>query len=382
VPKIYFFCSNEPGNLQEDVIAIAEGLSALGIKYYSNCDYWQQSPNPDDYLFRHDPAITPDECDVVVVSYTWPQWVRMRTFDMRRQPLPPGLFKRGRNYTAVYMDNHDGYRSISWEPEFRQFDLILRSKLNRMAWQPENFRPWAYGLTNRVTEATAGAPPFASRRHALLVNFGASHPYSYGARVLSRAIIEPKINRVLPIDRTTDNLTVEPSDAYDALMWRQTGGRFSRNYYERLKHSKAVAAFCGDIIPPAPFRPERYLVGGGRARLRRMFFQLLGVLDSRPPRAVGADSFRFWEAMAGGCATLNIDLEHYGVELPVMPQSWTHYLGLDFAKVDDFLSRIIEEPETVEAVSVAGQAWVQEHYSPKAVASRFLEMVGLSAGVN
>ena len=77
-----------------------------------------------------------------------------------------------------------------------------------------------------------------------------------------------------------------------------------------------------------------------------------------------------------------MDLEHYGVELPVMPQSWTHYIGLDFAKVDDFLSRIVEEPDAVEAVSVAGHTWAQEHYSPKAVASRFLEMVGVSAGDN
>jgi hypothetical protein len=41
-PRVYFFCRNDPGNLLEDVIALAEGLVELGIPFYSNCDYWQQ----------------------------------------------------------------------------------------------------------------------------------------------------------------------------------------------------------------------------------------------------------------------------------------------------------------------------------------------------
>src|SRR5262249_8005446 len=107
------------------------------------------------------------------------------------------------------------------EPEYRQFDLILRSKLNPRAWHPDNMRPWAYGLTNRVIRATADAPPFNSRRKALLINFGASHPYPYRARALSRTRFEPKIEKYMPIDRTIDNLSEEPSDCYEALMWRR-----------------------------------------------------------------------------------------------------------------------------------------------------------------
>src|SRR6266481_9181508 len=87
----------------------------------------------------------------------------MRTFDLFKQQLQKELFKRGRKYITIFMDNHDGYRTVSWEPEYRQFDLILRSKLNPRAWHPENIRPWAYGLTNRVTEATAGAKADSKR---------------------------------------------------------------------------------------------------------------------------------------------------------------------------------------------------------------------------
>jgi hypothetical protein len=303
----------------------------------------------------------------------------MRTFDLFKQQLPKELFRRGRKYIAIFMDNHDGYRTVSWEPEYRQFDLILRSKLNCRAWHPENIRPWAYGLTNRVIQATAGAPPFASRRRAILVNFGASHPYRYGARELSRARFEPKIKEQMSIDRTVDDLSSEPSNAYEALMWRQTGGRFSRQYYERLKQSQAVACFCGDIIPPMPFRPERYLVGGNRAKLRRAFYQMLSLIDPRSPRSVGCDSFRFWEALAAGCAAINVDLEHYGVKLPVMPENGRHYLGLNFARVKQFVDQLREEPEVLAAVANEGKRWAELHYSPKAAAQRLLRLCGYDA---
>jgi hypothetical protein len=374
--RVYFFCSNEPGNLQEDIIAIAEGLKELGIQYFSNCNYWLQSPDPNDYLFKHHPEVAPEDCDVVVVSYTWPQWVRMGTFDLRRRPLPEGLFQKNRKYVTVCMDNNDGYRTISWEPEYRQFDLILRSKFNSRVWHPENMRPWAYGWTNRIIEATEGALPFRARRRSLSVNFGASHPFQYGARVLSRTRLEPKIESLLPLDRITDNLLVEPLDAYEALMWRQTGGRFSRNYYERLKQTQAVACFCGDIIPSMPFRgADRYLLGGNRAKFRRMLYWSLDRLSTRASRAVGCDSFRFWEALAAGSAAINIDLGLYGVELPVMPENGTHYLGINFDRVDAFVGQLRDDPTLLERVADAGKRWAQLYYSPKAAAQRFLGMV-------
>lgn len=376
VPRIYFYCRNEEGNLQEDVITLAEGFRELGIPYYSNCDYWQQSVTPGDYLFRHDSEVRPDDCDAVIVSYTWPYWIRMKTFDLVRHPLPEGLFKKGRRYKTVYMDNHDGHRTRSWEPEFRQFDLILRSKLNRRAWHPENMRPWVLGFTHRILQATSEAPPFAERRRSILVNFGASHPYPHGTRDLARTRFEPEIERVLSIDRTTDDLSQEPRDPYDALMWRQSGWRFSRSYYERLKHSQAVACYCGELIPPMPFRnPECYLVGGNKAKLRRAFYEMLSFFDPRPRRSVQWDSFRFWESLVAGCVAFNIDLHHYGVEMPVMPENWKHYIGIDFNRTKEFFNRLHDEIDSLERIGQDGHQWALEHYSPQKMAERFLNTV-------
>ena len=377
LPRVYFYCSSAPDNLQEDVIQLAEGLVELGIPFYANCSYWLQSTAPADYLFKHDPNVTHRDCDIVVVSYTWPFWVKMRTWEIVRTPLPAGLFEKGRRYATVYMDNHDGQRTISWEPEFRQFDLILRTKLNGRAWHPENMRAWAYGLTNRIVDATSGALPFASRKKALLVNFNVSHPTPHGTRMIARRKFEPKIDPVLPVDRTIDDLSHEPSAPYDALMWNQTGGRFSRNYYERLKRTQAVACFCGEIIPPMPFRdPQQYLWGGNRAKAKRAFFGALSLFDPRPPRSVQWDSFRFWEALSAGCAAINIDLEHYGVEMPVMPRNRTHYLGIDFARVEEFVQMVRDDPALLERVADEGRRWAHRYYSPKAAAERFLGLFG------
>lgn len=373
-PQVYFFCREEETNLQEDVIALAEGLNALGVRHYSNVNYWQQSTTPGDYLLRHDPAVTPDDCSVVVVSYTWPTWVQPGTFAVDRRPLPDGLFKSGRRYRTVYMDSHDGYRTISWEPEFRQFDLILRAKLNKRAWHPSNMRPWVLGLNNRILDATADGEPFAARQHAILVNFGASHPYPHGTRDVAAREFEPRIAKLLPIDRTKDDLSAPPADPLGALMWRQTGYRFSRSYYERLKRTQAVACFCGDLIPAAPFADaDRYLAGGNRARIRRQLFELLDLVDRRPRRALQWDSFRFWEAAAAGCATFNIDLEYYGVSLPVMPVNGEHYFGVRFDSVDETIDRISADPSLLERVARQGRQWALDHYAPRAMAQRFLD---------
>ena len=373
-PLVYFYCRDEEANLQEDVIALAEGLDELNVRHYANTNYWQRSARPGDYLLRRDPAITPDDCDVVVVSYTWPSWMHPDTYRVDRRPLPDGLFKTGRKYRTVYMDSHDGYRTISWEPEFRKFDLILRSKLNQRAWHPNNMRPWVLGLNNRILAATSNAQPFAQRDRALLVNFGASHPYGHGTRDLAAKEFQPKVSGLLPIDRTKDDLSQPPADAQDALMWRQTGHRFSRAYYERLKHSQAVSCFCGDMIPAAPFDgADRYLAGGGRARLRRMLFELVDRVDARPRRAIQWDSFRFWEALAAGCATFNIDLDYYGVKLPVMPTNGEHYFGVRFDAVDDTIDRLASEPALLERVARQGREWALTNYSPRAMAARLLD---------
>ena len=48
--------------------------------------------------------------------------------------------------------------------------------------------------------------------------------------------------------------------------------------------------------------------------------------NSRPPRLIQWDSWRFWEGLAAGCLVFNFDLPLYGVRLPVMPEPFVHYV--------------------------------------------------------
>lgn len=375
--RVYFYCRDEPFNLQEDVVAIAEGLKELGVPFHGSCNYWLQSTQPYDYLIKHDPDIGPDDCDVVVVSYTWSIFMRPGSFDFLERPLPDDLFKKGRRYATVCMDNHDGHRTVSWEPEYRKFDLILRSKLNCRAWHPENMRPWVLGFTNRIVEATSGAQAFSDRRRVVLMNFGASHPYGHGTRIEAAKVFLPRLEKMLPFDGSKDDLKREPEDSYERLMWEQTGMRFSRSYYNRLKNSQAVACFCGELIPPMPWKnPNQYLVGGNKAKLKRKFFDLLAKFDPRSPRSIQWDSFRAWEAWVAGCVMINLDLDLYGPQLPVMPENWKHYIGVDLANPGWALDRLRDDPGVFERVASAGREWAMAHYSPRAMAARLLGMIG------
>ncbi len=237
-------------------------------------------------------------------------------------------------------------------------------------------KPWVLGFTNRVVKATVDALPFPERKRTLLVNFGASHPYGHGVRTLAGKTFLPQLEKWIPFDTTKDDLKVEPADPYERLMWDQTGMRFSQSYYDRLKTSQAVACFCGEMIPPMPWRnPGQYLVGGNKARLKRALFEVLAKFDPRPPRSVQWDSFRAWEAWVAGCATFNLDLDLYGPELPVMPENWKHYIGVDLRHPERTIERLREEPGLLERVARQGQEWSLEHYSPKAVARRLLHTI-------
>ena len=87
------------------------------------------------------------------------------------------------------------------------------------------------------------------------------------------------------------------------------------------------------------------------------------------------DSFRAWETWAAGCANINIDLDLYGPDLPVMPENWKHYIGVDLRRPKDAVERIADETDLLRRVAEQGRHWASKHYSPRAMAERFLKIV-------
>jgi len=212
----------------------------------------------------------------------------------------------------------------------------------------------------------------------VLVNFGASHPYVHSARALAGPPFVAAARGAFAINDQRDDLTLAPHDPYDWLMWEQTQHRHSRTYYERLKEAQAIVAFCGELIPPAPFHP-RYLVGGRRARISRWCYDRLAKFDSRPPRLIQWDSWRFWEGLAAGCLVFNLDLPHYGVLLPVMPVPFVHYVPVRAGHAAAAFARLAADPGLGERIAAEGRAWAMQHYTPRPLAERFLATLSVGS---
>ncbi|HEY0434803.1 MAG TPA: hypothetical protein VGC95_13095, partial [Chitinophagaceae bacterium] len=350
VPRVYFYCCDEPTNLQDDIIQIAEGLEELGIPFYANANYWLKSTQQGDYLFKATPDVAPDDCDIVVLPFSWFNWVRIGKPAIRR-PFPPDLFKPHSKYLTVYMDNNDGYRTVAFEKEFRKFDFIFRTNYNSRFFNPKNFVPWNHGMSRRIIRATSDSLPFSERSCTILFNFGASHPFEHQVRRLASELFRPAIADVLKLDESRCDLNVAPKGPYDSLMWEQTTRRHSPEYYARLKHSAAVACFCGQLVPCFPRDPTWYTWDGGRARVINTINRVISCLIGHDQRIVQWDSWRFWETLAAGCAAFNVDLERFGAVIPEMPRNWRHYIGVDFGNVRTVVERLRDEPKILEQVA-------------------------------
>jgi hypothetical protein len=360
--SVFFYCL--PSGFQSLSICLAEGLQQLGIPFYSNVDFWQTDVQTEDYLFCHNSNVTPDDCTVVVVEKGW---------ILSHRNLPEHLFHPKRNYITVYLDDADGPRTVSWNPQFRNFDFIFRTHLNSKTEYPANFVPWVFGLSNRIVRETSEPPNFEHRNRHLLVNFRVPQDLmtnkersqeqlppglvridpmrvrvEYPLRQIVRHQFCPLIEPILPVDNRIDQFDRSPSDPYHDLQWTQTDKRHHPNYYQRLKTAAACAAFGGYIVPAT---------------------------DAGQPYVEWWDSWRFWESLAAGCVTFHIDFDKYGAALPVIPENWQHYIGIDLDNLEDAVERIASEPGILERISNSGRQWAIENYGPVPTAIRFLNTI-------
>ena len=358
--KVFFYCcpqnSIENAPVQLPIVCLAEGLKALGVQFYSDRDFWQTSFEPKEYLFNHNPEITPDDCSIVVIDGDWCTFGNF---------LPSDLFKKNRSYITAFFELFSDAKN-AWKPEFREFDFIFRGHYNTRFKYPSNFYPWAFGLPNRVLKETSVIPHFEERAKNLLVNFRIEHPLR---RYITNNFF-PLVQNVLPIDDSTDGFDAPPEGSYDYLQWAQTGKRHYPGYYKRLRNSVACACFGGVFInpwPPNAFGPQTFL--------DRTINKAMLTFDRRPRRLMNWESLRFWESLAAGCVPLHVDFEKYGAFVPVMPENWRHYIGIDLDNMQEAVDRIVSEPEIFNKISVEGREWALKYYSPEATASRFLETV-------
>jgi hypothetical protein len=354
--KIFFYClpqgTPDKAAYQHGIVCLGEGLKSLKIEFNSNINYWKTSLEKEEYLFCQDSQVTPDDCSVVVLNDLWFRY---------GQPFPENLFHSSRKYITVYLELWKE-SNFALKPEFRKFDLVLKAQCNRSLKYPSNCHPWTFGLSNRILKETDTLPDFKERKQHLLVNFRVGHSVR---QVVGEKFL-PRIQSVLPIDNSSDSFDAPPASSYDYLQWSQTGRRHYPNYYKRLRESAACACFGGVLQPSWTKDP---------AAPTKLWHRILSKLDLRPTQLVKWESWRFWEALAAGCVPFHLDYEKYDADLPVMPNNWQHYVGIDLDNIQESIDRIADDPELLERISTEGRLWALQYYSPVPTAERFMEII-------
>ncbi len=116
-------------------------------------------------------------------------------------------------------------------------------------------------------------------------------------------------------------------NTYDLMQWGQTGRRHHPRYYRRLANTLACSCFGGCLVKS---------------------------ILTQEPIVWWWDSWRFGEEMASGCVAFHVDFEQYGIELPVMPENWVHYIGIDLENPQAAVERIQAEPSLLMQISQSG----------------------------
>jgi hypothetical protein len=176
----------------------------------------------------------------------------------------------------------------------------------------------------------------------------------------------PRVNGVLPVDVTGETQNDPPQDAQDWLYWRETGRRHWPAYYRRLRESDACAAFGGYFVSRWPERKESVV--------SRALKRALAVAQSQSTLVSQWDSWRLWESLAAGCATIHIDFERYGCLFPEPPKNDVHYIGVDLRDIDDAVERITNQA-LLERVASQGQNWAIASFGPRKTAARLLHWI-------
>lgn len=324
---------------------------------FANVNYWPLDPEREHFLLPYDPTVQPEDCSLIIVSDDW-----FRT----GQPFPEPVTRGIPGACCIALDRDDGTRLRTLGKPFQAFDLILRTHYNASTRYSGNFSPWAYGLSERVVEATREELVAPERQSSLLANWRHTK-YPHSMRLAVERELLPRLREIMPIDEARENIDEPPESPRDRLWWRETGRRHWPAYYRRLTSSLACAAFGGFFETPWPAAKE--------SLVSRLLKRTLTMTHARTHLISQWDSWRLWESFAAGCATFHVDLDRYGCVLPVMPTNWEHYIGFDLDDPGPGLARIRDDPGLLARIGTAGRAWALEHYSPAATARRLLASV-------
>jgi len=205
--------------------------------------------------------------------------------------------------------------------------------------------PWGFGFQQKLIDLTQNFDFSKSRKRVIIRNFKPSLKQSL--RESLDLILVPKLEKNISVDKTIDYYSnYENND----------------NFIQKLLTSRFCLAYGGNYASNLLLNPYFH-----------QFPEYSKITYLQDVLILRWDSWRLWESWVMGCIPITLDFYKYGFQLPVMPENWKHYIGLDLSKLEEDIERLLSLSELeLDEISVNAREWALQHYSPQAVAERAL----------
>jgi len=296
-------------------LCLADGLNQLGIPVFSNIEA-QVMPS---FKLGNIEGLIPDNAALVIVDW---QENEMKEKAALNFGCHPGI---------LFFSMSDIMSTLHGRILFGTHEnKFLRIEGKRF--------PWAFGVSSLMIEEYEKKKT-DKRYNIILRNFRPSG--SQSVRDSLDMILLPHIEKYFKVD------------------WK-----IGSDHFERLCSYVGCLTYGGHFVLNT-VRHELY-ADNPIAK----FFRFL-----REPVIIRWDSWRFWESLTCGCLTFHLDFDKYGFMLPVMPENWKHYIGLNLEDVKGDVERLMDERDKIPEIAENGRLWALAHYSPLATAKRFLGYV-------
>lgn len=311
---------------------LADGLSQLGIPIFSNISYVNERIS--DFIFE----VSPDP-SVLQQSY----YVVYDIQDICNH------FK----FIPINMaSGHPRAAAICMEDEISNLLVPAGMPLfctheNRFRTMAGNRIPICFGVSQKMIDNSLVLPSWDKRMKAVLKSFRPSERQD--VRAMMELLFLPQVSRHWDINATLVG-----------------GGRWDPVFFDYLKNTQIAVAYGGTFNQDFRSNPAFFDIPSYRLFRSMIEYRAETVV-------VRWDSWRLWESLVAGCVTIHIDFDFYGFKLPVMPENWKHYIGLNLSSIKEDVKKMLDTKDQLEEIARNGRLWAIENYSPVAVARRFIE---------
>jgi len=335
-------------------LSLAEGLISHGFTVKGNREYWWDHAKSNFTIPYGD---YDEDSDYTFVS---------ANYLIAKGDLP----YIHTNTISVLIDDVDGRFTFSHTNICTKFNIVLkchylqRDKVNFA----KNVYPWSFGLTERIIRSIS-----FKESKALKNEVGVSYRVGYNFRSI---FVNTMLRYKNPAVSFFTSLNCQAGDKKS--YWYQTFFRHDEDYFRFHNEYKYGLAVGGDaIVNFLPFaHGNRAIDKLSRFVSRRVAFFFMKLdFFRRFVFVYQFDSWRFWELMVSRSLPISACCDDWGFIYPVMPLSNEHYIGIKRNEIKTFPKKINTLTDhQLKKISQTGHQFALDHYSPRAVAARFLSI--------